>query len=317
MILSFATSPPLPHNQYDLATTYIGEEKGECSLATLKDLIRGNDLIVAPVVCNPIMARMAEDAGFKAIYLSGGTLGWVKCVTEANLTLPEMAEVAVDIRAACKLPLVLDAGGGWGDPVHVHRTIALAEAAGFAAIEIEDQLLPRRVEHHVGIDHLVPTEFFLQKLKEAIAARTDPNLVIIARTNARRAGGIEEAIRRGEAFAKAGADMVFCFTRNPDEVRMVGERVPPPLMTFAPVDGFATSALSQRDYAALGFRLAASSGTAFAAMYKAVRQSYECLAQDKPDPFLGPGGGDAMMKAAQATCGLERLLEIERRTMKG
>ena len=102
----------------------------------LKDLIRGNDLIVAPVVCNPIMARMAEDAGFKAIYLSGGTLGWVKCVTEANLTLPEMAEVAVDIRAACKLPLVLDAGGGWGDPVHVHRTIALAEAAGFAAIEM-------------------------------------------------------------------------------------------------------------------------------------------------------------------------------------
>ena len=61
----------------------------------------------------------------------------------------------------------------------------------------------------------------------------------------------------------------------------------------------------------------ASSGTAFAAMYKAVRQSYECLAQDKPDPFLGPGGGDAMMKAAQATCGLDRLLEIERRTMKG
>jgi methylisocitrate lyase len=286
-------------------------------LLKLKDLIRGNDLIVAPVVCNPIMARMAEDAGFKAIYLSGGTLGWVKCVTEANLTLPEMADVAVDIRAACKLPLVLDAGGGWGDPVHVHRTIALAEAAGFAAIEIEDQLLPRRVEHHVGIDHLVPTEFFLKKLKEAIAARTDPDLVIIARTNARRAGGIEEAIRRGEAFAKAGADMVFCFTRNPDEVRMVGERVPPPLMTFAPVDGFATSALSQRDYAALGFRLAASSGTAFAAMYKAVRQSYECLAKDKSDPFLGPGGGDAMMKAAQATCGLERLLEIERRTMKG
>src|ERR1700752_4275385 len=203
MILSFATSPPLPHNQYDLgdATTYIGEQKGECSLATLKDLIRGNDLIVAPVGCNSIMARMAEDAGFKAIYLSGGTLGWGKCVTEGNLTLPEMAEVAVDIRAACKLPLVLDAGGGWGDPVHVHRTIALAEAAGFAAIEIEDQLLPRRVEHHVGIDHLVPTDFMLKKIAAARAARTDPDLLIIARTNARRAGGIEEAIRRGEAFA--------------------------------------------------------------------------------------------------------------------
>ena len=282
----------------------------------LKDLIRGNDLVVAPVVFNPIMAKMAAQAGFKAIYLSGGTLGWVKCITEANISVSEMSEVALDIKAACKLPLVLDAGGGWGDPVHIHRTIALAEAAGFQGIEIEDQLLPRRVEHHVGIDHLVPTEFFIKKLKEAMAARTDPNLVIIARTNARRAGGIEEAIRRGEAFAKAGADMVFSFTRNPEEVRMVGERLPPPLMTFAPVDGFATSKLSRADYAKLGFRLAASSGTAFAAMYKAVKQSYECLAQDRPDPFLGPGGGEAMMKAAQATCGLDQLLEIERRTMK-
>jgi methylisocitrate lyase len=283
----------------------------------LKDLITGTELIVAPVVFNPIMARMAEDAGFQAIYLSGGTLGWVKCVTEANLSLSEMAEVAVDMRAACKLPIVLDAGGGWGDPVHVHRTIALAEAAGFAAIEIEDQLLPRRVEHHVGIDHLVPAEFFVAKLKEALAARTDPNLVIVARTNARRAGGLDEAIRRSVAFAEAGADMVFCYSRDPEEVRMIGERVPPPLMTFAPVDGFATSKLSRAEYAKLGFRLAVSSGTAFAAMYKAVQQSYQCLATDKPDPFLGPGGADAMMKAAQNTCGLPRLLEIERRTMKG
>jgi methylisocitrate lyase len=221
------------------------------------------------------------------------------------------------MRAACKLPIVLDAGGGWGDPVHVHRTIALAEAAGFQAIEIEDQLLPRRVEHHVGIDHLVPTEFFVAKLKEALAARTDPDLVIVARTNARRAGGLDEAIRRSVAFAEAGADMVFCYSRNPEEMRLIGERVPPPLMTFAPVDGFATSKLSRADFAKLGFRLAVSSGTAFAAMYKAVKQSYECLAQDKPDPFLGTGGADAQMKAAQATCGLDRLLEIERRTMKG
>src|SRR5256885_8492605 len=121
------------------------------------------------------MARMAEDAGFKALYLSGGTLGWVKCVTEANLTLPEMADVAVDMRAACKLPIVLDAGGGWGDPVHVHRTIALAEAAGFQAIEIEDQLLPRRGEAHFGLHHLGPAEVFVAELKEALDAGTRPD----------------------------------------------------------------------------------------------------------------------------------------------
>src|SRR5580700_2623303 len=141
----------------------------EPALPTLKQMIAGDELVVAPVALNPIMARLAEQAGFKAIYLSGGSLGWLKCVTEANLTLPELAEVAVDMRAACKLPIVLDAGGGWGDPVHVYRTIALTEAAGFAAIEIEDQLLPRRVEHHVGIDHLIATELMVDKVKEALA----------------------------------------------------------------------------------------------------------------------------------------------------
>jgi methylisocitrate lyase len=248
--------------------------------------------------------------------MSGGSLGWYKCVTEANITLPEMAQVAVDMRAACKLPIVLDAGGGWGDPMHLQRTIALSEAAGFAAIEIEDQLLPRRVEHHVGIEHLVPTEFMVEKVKAAIAARTDPDFIIIARTNARRLNGLDDALRRGEAFKKAGADMLFVFTRSAEEMRTVGERLPPPLMTFAPADGFADFALKERDLAALGFRLAASSGTAFAAMVKAVRQSYECLAQGKIDPFIGKGNVEKEMKAAAATTGLDRLLEIERRTMK-
>jgi hypothetical protein len=88
-------------------------------------------------------------------------------------------------------------------------------------------------------------------------------------------------------------------------------------LLLARPEGFAPFALSERDLAGLGYRLAASSGTAFAAMYKAVRQSYECLAQGKMDPFLGSGGADKEMKAAQDTCGLDRLLQIERRTMKG
>ena len=280
------------------------------------DLMRGSDLIVAPVALNPIMARLAEASGFKAIYLSGGSLGWLKCVTEANLTLPEMIEVVVDMRTVCRLPVVLDAGGGWGDPVHIHRTIAMAEVAGVAAIEIEDQLLPRRVEHHAGIDHLISAELMVEKITEARAARTDRDLVIIARTNARRVHDLDEALRRAEMYHRAGADMIFVHTRNAEEMRIVGERLPPPLMTFAPPDGFADFPLSQRDFAALGYRLAASSGSAFAAMHKAIRQSYDCLAQDRSDPLLGPGGAEKEMKAAQQTCDLDGLLRIERRTMK-
>ena len=284
-------------------------------MARLKALISGEELIIAPVALNPIMARLAEEAGFKAVYLSGGSLGWLKCVTEANLTLPELAQVAVDMRAASSLPIVLDAGGGWGDPVHMHRTMALTEAAGFDAIEIEDQVLPRRVHHHVGVEHLVPTDFMVAKIREAVAARNDPDLLIIGRTNALRPYDMDEALRRGEAYREAGADMVFVHTRNPDEMRMIGERLAPPLMIFAPADGFAEFPLSPADLAGLGFRLAASSGSAFAAMYKAVRQSYECLARGVVDPLLGPGGAAETMKAAHRTSGLDRLLEIETRTM--
>jgi len=281
----------------------------------LKTLIAGDELIVAPLALNPLMARQAEEAGFKAVYLSGGSLGWVKCVTEANITLPEMAQVAMEMRSVSSLPIVLDAGGGWGDPVHVHRTVALSQAAGFDAIEIEDQLLPRRVHHHIGVEHLVPTEFMVAKIREAVAARTDPNLLIVGRTNARRTEGIDAAIRRGEAFRKAGADMLFVYTREAEEMRRIGERLGGPLMIFAPEDGYAEFALKPADLAKLGYRLAASSGSALAATFKAVRQSYEALARGTVDPLLGRGGAVTEMKAAQKTAGLDALLAIEKRTM--
>jgi methylisocitrate lyase len=260
-----------------------------------------------------MMARLAEAAGFRALYLSGGSLGWLKCVTEANLALAEMVQVGIDIRTVCKLPLILDAAGGWGDPMHMHRTVAMAEIA-FDGIEIEDQLLPKRAHHHIGIEHTIPQEMMVAKIAEAVAARTDPDLVIIARTDAGRTHDIDEALRRAEAYGKAGADMLFVYSHNPDELRRIGERLPPPLMMFAPADGLARFPLSARDLAGLGFRIAAAPVPAYAAMHKAVRQSFAALARGEPDPLLGPGGAAAEMKLAQGTAELEKLLEIERRT---
>jgi len=286
-------------------------------MQSLRALINGDELVVAPLVLNPIMARLARDCGFKAGYISGGSLGWQQCVTEANITLPEMAQVALDMRAACDLPLVLDAGGGWGDPVHMHRTMALSEAAGFAAIEVEDQFLPRRVHHHIGVERLIEPQQMVQKIRELVAARRNSDTLIIGRTNALRLTGMDDALRRAEAFHAAGADMLFVHTRTPEEIRYLGERLPAPLMIFAPGDGFAEFGMSRQEFHQLGFRLAASSGSAFAAMYKAVRQSYECLARDELDPFLGKGGVGQQLKAAHATCGLAQWLEVERNTTGG
>jgi 2-methylisocitrate lyase-like PEP mutase family enzyme len=162
----------------------------------------------------------------------------------------------------------------------------------------------------------VPIGLATDRIREAVAARTNPDTVIVGRTNAIRVEGMDDALRRGEAMKQAGADMLFLWGRKPEEMRFIAERLPAPLMTFAPADGWATFAISKAEMAKMGYRLAASSGTAFAAMVKAVRQSYECLAQDKLDPFLGAGGAEKEMKAAHKVTGLERLLEIERRTMK-
>ena len=133
-------------------------------MATFRELISAAEPVVAPLVINPISARLAAAAGFKALYLGGGAMGYVKCGTEANLSLTEMCQAAVDIRTVCPLPLILDGACGWGDPMHVRRTIHMSEAAGFSAIEIEDQILPKRAHHHIGLEHLVPIEYMVDKV---------------------------------------------------------------------------------------------------------------------------------------------------------
>lgn len=281
----------------------------------IRTLIEKNELTIAPVALNPLMARLAVETGFKAVYLSGGSQGWVTCGSEATITLPEMAQIATSIRAVTDVPIVLDAGGGWGDPAHIHHTIGLTEAAGFDVIEIEDQLLPRRFHHHVGVEHLIEPEFMVQKIAAAVAARKDPNLVIVGRTNALRLESMDDALRRGEAYKNAGADMIFIHTRTPEEMRTIGERLPAPLMIFAPEDGFAEFGVTQDELAQLGYRLAASSGSAFAAMYKAAKQSYRSLINNEADPFLGKGGAVAAMKEARQTAGLDHFLKIETETM--
>src|SRR5262245_4513317 len=115
----------------------------------LPSLAEGSRPVTAPLVLTPLMAKMVEAAGFAAGYLGGGATGYQKVSLEANLNLTEMCQAAVDIHAVSSLPLILDGACGYGDPMHMHRTIGMAEAAGLAAIEIEDQLVPKRAHHHI------------------------------------------------------------------------------------------------------------------------------------------------------------------------
>src|SRR6202140_446833 len=257
-------------------------------MSNLREMIGGNELVEAPVVFNPLTAKLAEAAGFPAVYLGGGTLGYVQCVTEANLTLTEMVRIGIDIRTVCRLPLILDGACGWGDPMHLHRTINMVEAAGFAAIEIEDQLLPKRAHHHIGIEHMIPSELMEAKIRAAVEGRRDPDFVIIGRTNALRSTGLDDALRRAETYKLAGADMLYVTGRRVEDVRALGERLPPPLMYMTGVGGLAHGQITRAELRRLGFCLIVDPTTPLMAAHKALRQCYAALAADEPDPLLGP-----------------------------
>lgn len=284
---------------------------------SLRALMQGPRPVTAPLVLNPLMARMVEAAGFSAGYLGGGATGYQKVALEANLNLTEMCQAALDIRAVCALPLILDGACGYGDPMHVHRTIGMAEAAGFAAIEIEDQLVPKRAHHHAGIEHMIPAELMAAKVREAVAARRDPGFVIIARTNAMRASTMNDALRRGEAYRKAGADvLLLSMAHRPEQLRAIGERLGGPLMYLAGRGGLAGSGLTLDDLGRMGYRIVADPSTPLLAAYAAWKKTYEDLAAGfgaalvtRPD--WGPVEQDML-----GVIGLETLLAIERATVE-
>ena len=172
--------------------------------------------------------------------------------------------------------------------MHVRRTIQMSEAAGFAAIEIEDQLMPKRAHHHIGIEHLIPIELMVAKVKEAVAARQNPDFVVIARTNACRQTSLDDALRRGEAMRNARADMLFIVQKKPEEICAIGERLGGPLM-FMGVGGMtpATLGMTNADLFKLGYKLMVDAVTPLLAMHRALRDAYAAMAKGEPDPLVG------------------------------
>jgi 2-methylisocitrate lyase-like PEP mutase family enzyme len=282
--------------------------------ATLRQLLKLDAPPVVPLVLDPISAKLAEASGFQALYLGGGALGYLKTVTEANLTVTEMAQAALDIRAASSLPLILDGACGWGEPMHMHRTVAMAEAAGFAAIEIEDQIFPKRVHHHIGIEHVVPFDLAVQKIEQAVAARRDPDFMIIARTNACITDDLDEALRRAEAYRRAGADLLIVIPTNPEQYRTIGERIEGPLV-YMTLEGLGSIGMSLQDVAGLGYKLVIDATTPFFARQKALRLCYEAMAQGLVDPTLGRAYKEELSQVF-AAIDIQKLLDVEKNTVE-
>lgn len=166
--------------------------------------------LVIPGVFNALVARLAERAGFQAVYQSGAALSAsVAALPDVGLvTQTEFAEQARYLTQAVGIPVISDADTGFGEPLAVERTIRLFEAAGLAGLHLEDQELPKRCGHLSG-KSVVSREAMQARIRAAVAARSDSSFVIIARTDARAVHGFEEALARAKAYIDAGADAIF------------------------------------------------------------------------------------------------------------
>jgi len=282
---------------------------------SLRELMISAEGVVAPLVLNALMARLADRSGFSAGYVGGGALGFLNAATEANLTLTELTQLGVAMRAESSLPLICDGTCGFGDPMHVRHTIRAVEAAGFSAIEIEDQLLPKRAHHHVGVEHLIPHELMTAKIAEAVAARHSPEFLIIARTNAARVETLDEALNRAESFHLAGADVLLVMPRRPEELPVIAARLPKPLMFMVPTSGITAIGMTRKELVQLGFSLIVDPVTPILALHAALRKCYAALAAGDADPIVG-ANGDAEEQLIHEAIDLEGLLAIERRTVE-
>ncbi len=205
----------------------------------LRALMKSGESFLAPGAFNPLSALIAQSAGAKALHMCGHTVGCQLALSEPLTTMTEFVAQVASVTKVVKIPLIADAASGFGDAVNLVRCVKEFEYAGASAIHIEDQVTPKRVSYHRGYEHVIPLEDYLVKLRVALESRTDPDFVIIARTDAhaksqRSIGSLQEAVRRCRASVKAGADAICVpgIEMVPGELKIFREQVPNvPLLT--------------------------------------------------------------------------------------
>lgn len=226
--------------------------------------------VFAPGACDPFTARLIDRSGFgEAVYLGGNALGLSLAKGQPLVTLTETVMHAAAIGRTSERPLIVDAGAGFGDVPHVHRTVIELEQASVAAIHIDDQPYPKSPGYHRGEGGIVAAGLMADRLRVAAAARRDPALMLIARTDVLREGGsLDEAIARGRLYREAGADALMILDVSPDQLGPVRAALPD--MPQVWIGGVVPPVPSRDDLAAAGFALSLYPFNTIAAIAEAV-----------------------------------------------
>jgi carboxyvinyl-carboxyphosphonate phosphorylmutase len=276
-------------------------------------LIEQGTTVLAPGAYDPLSARLVEAAGFPAVYMTGfGTAASMLGRPDVGLlTMSEMVDNARRIVQAVDVPVVADADTGYGNAVNVVRTVREYEAAGVAAIHIEDQLMPKRCGHMAG-KLVTPADEMTAKIEAAVAARTDPDFLVIARTDARAVEGFDSALARARKYRDAGADMLF--VEAPEslaEVEGVAAAFPDVPLLFNWIERGRTPAVDLETLTALGYRLVIFPLTSLFAATGAVSGALAAVAaKGTPLPVAGEAPG---FEEFLDVIGLPEIQQLERR----
>src|ERR1051325_5923541 len=236
--------------------------------------IRKREWTSLPGIFEMISARIADGMGFPALYMTGyGVVASYLGVPDAGLaTYTDMVNRVAKFAEVCATPFIADGDTGYGGLLNLERTVRGYERAGAAGIQIEDQQFPKKCGHTPG-RRVIPLEEAAAKIKCAVESRDSKDFLIVARTDARGAHGLDEALKRGEAFAKAGADVLFIESpQTREEMERIGKTFKGRPLLANMVEGGMTPVLPVKELAAIGYSIAIYPGSAFLALGAAVRQ---------------------------------------------
>ncbi len=247
----------------------------------LRQFLNRDALLVAPGCFDGLSARLVQEAGFEAAYLSGGALARSMGIPDIGLvTMSEVVERAAQITSIVNIPIIADADNGYGNAVNLVRTVREYERAGVAAIHIEDQITPKRCGHLDGKE-VISLEEMEQKLRAALATRADPDFGIIARTDARGVNGFDDAMTRGRAFAKLGVDAVFIEAPQSEaELEEIPRAIPNVPLLVNVFKGGKTPMLPADRLAKMGYRIAIYPSETQRAGIHAMRQVLSVLKRE-------------------------------------
>ena len=258
----------------------------------LKAAFAAGRFVVAPGIFDMISARVADSMGFECLYMTGfGTVASDLGVADAGIaTYTDMVRRVGTMARGSRTPVVADADTGYGGLLNVRHTVMGYEAAGVTGIQLEDQEMPKKCGHTPG-RRVIPAEEMVLKIKVAVEARRDPNMLIVARTDARTTLGLDEAIRRGRMFEEAGADVIFIESPETEaEMQAIGKAITKPLLANM-VEGGRTPILPAARLAEIGYSMAIYPAIGFLAVAAALEKAYAHLKATGDSAAIGESYG--------------------------